>query len=285
MLNKIKDIATNTGSSLAALLKVALMSKRPSPRGDNRGESLVVMGNGPSLRETIDNHRKLLDQNRLMSVNFAPLTQEFFSLKPGFHVLADGLFFEKTMKGNVEEMWDALKRVEWGMVLYVPAKYRNSVLKKELPENVKVKYFNMTPASGWGWLTNLLYRSGLAMPRPRNVLVPAIMNGIREGFERIILVGADHSWSKTLWVTDNNIVVSVQPHFYKDNEKERERVESLYKGIRLYQIYESFAIAFRSYFALSDYAQRRGVEIINATPGSFIDAFRRSQPEKLIRCD
>ena len=122
-----------------------------------------------------------------------------------------------------------------------------------------------------------LYGRGLAMPRPRNVLVPSLMTAIREGYSRILLTGADHSWSKTLWVTDNNRVVSVQPHFYRDNEKERDRVESLYKDIHLHQIYESFSIAFRSYFAVKDYADSCGVEILNATPGSFIDAFPRTQ--------
>ena len=90
-----------------------------------------------------------------------------------------------------------------------------------------------------------------------------------------------HSWSKSLWVTDNNRVVTVQPHFYEDNEKERERVESLYKDIRIHQIYESFSIAFRSYFAVKDFADSEGVEILNATPGSFIDAFPRTRLELL----
>ncbi len=285
MIEKIKNIFSASGASIASLLKVILMSKRPSASVKREGDTLVVMGNGPSLRDAVDNHRALLEQNRLMSVNFAPLTPEFFSLQPDFHILADGIFFEKDKKGNVEEMWDALKRVDWDLVLYLPAQRRGAPELKDLPECVKVKYFNLTPAEGWGWLMKMLYSSGLAMPRPRNVLIPSIMTGIREGFGRIILVGADHSWSKTLWVTDNNRVVSVQPHFYKDNEKERERVESLYKDIRLHQIYQSFAIAFRSYFAVKDYADNRGVEIINATPGSFIDAFPRALPETLTRAD
>lgn len=34
-------------------------------------------------------------------------------------------------------------------------------------------------------------------------------------------------------------------------------------------------IAFRSYWHIADYARSRGIEIINATPGSMIDAFPR----------
>ena len=67
------------------------------------------------------------------------------------------------------------------------------------------------------------------MPRPRNVLVPSLMTAIREGYSRIVLTGRMPSWSKSLWVTDNNRVVTVQPHFYEDNEKERDRVEACIK--------------------------------------------------------
>lgn len=262
--------------SMASLLKVALMSRKPSAASSKEGATIIIMGNGPSLRDAIDNHGDALAANDLLSVNFAPLTQDFFNLKPDIHLLADGLFFQTEKQGNVEEMWSALRRVGWDMILYVPAQQRKSRDLKTLPKNIEVRYFNLTPASGWKWLMRLLYGAGLAMPRPRNVLVPSLMTAIREGYSRILLTGADHSWSKTLWVTDNNRVVSVQPHFYRDNEKERDRVESLYKDIHLHQIYESFAIAFRSYFAVREYADSRGVEILNATPGSFIDAFPRT---------
>lgn len=276
-VDKIKRALGVFADSAASVLKVVLMSGKPSVASSEKKGTLIVMGNGPSLRDAIDNHRDALESHDLLSVNFAPLTQDFFSLKPKMHLLADGLFFQTEKQGNVEEMWSALRRVDWNMTLYVPVKQRKSKDLMDLPESVEVKYFNLTPASGWKWLMKFLYGRGLAMPRPRNVLVPSLMTAIREGYSSILLTGADHSWSKTLWVTDNNRVVSVQPHFYRDNEKERDRVESLYKDIHLHQIYESFSIAFRSYFAVKDYADSRGVEILNATPGSFIDAFPRTQ--------
>jgi len=276
-VDKIKRALGVFADSAASVLKVVLMSGKPSSASSEKKGTLIVMGNGPSLRDAIDNHRDVLLDHDLLSVNFAPLTQDFFSLKPKMHLLADGLFFQTEKQGNVEEMWSALRRVDWNMTLYVPVKQRKSKDLMDLPESVEVKYFNLTPASGWKWLMKFLYGRGLAMPRPRNVLVPSLMTAIREGYSSILLTGADHSWSKTLWVTDNNRVVTVQPHFYRDNEKERDRVESLYKDIHLHQIYESFSIAFRSYFAVKDYADSRGVEILNATPGSFIDAFPRTQ--------
>lgn len=273
-MKKIQTWATATAQSLASLVKIPLMSRIPSGKGDARGR-VIIMGNGPSLRDAIDNHRDALEAAPLVSVNFAPLTPEFFQLKPEIHILADNLFFAREKQGNIDRMWTELAKADWPMTLFIPAKFKNSPDLKKLPGNIRKKFFNLTPVQGYKWFSNLLYDYGLGMPRPRNVLIPAIMCAIREGYEEVILVGADHSWSKTLWVNDDNLVVTVQPHFYQDNEKERKRVEDLYRNIRLHQIYESFAVAFRSYFAVRDYANARGVRILNATPGSFIDAFPR----------
>ena len=115
------------------------------------------------------------------------------------------------------------------------------------------------------------------MPRPRNVLIASIMVALREGYRDIAVVGADHTWSRDLWVDDRNRVISVQKHFYKDNEKEFERVAQEYAGYHLHDILNSLTIAFRSYHQIADYADKIGARIVNCTPGSFIDAFPRGE--------
>ncbi len=115
------------------------------------------------------------------------------------------------------------------------------------------------------------------MPRPRNVLIPAIMVGMAMGYKEIFIIGADHTWTRTLEVDDDNNVVSVQPHFYKDNEEEKQRVTSVYRNVRLHDMLLSMHLAFKSYHTIARYARERGVRIVNATPGSFIDAFQRER--------
>ena len=114
------------------------------------------------------------------------------------------------------------------------------------------------------------------MPRPRNVLIPSIMAAIAMGFKEIYLTGADHSWMKTISVNDNNQVVSIQPHFYKDNDKELARVRTDYLHRPLHTILDSFRIAFASYHTIARFAATRGIRIVNSTPGSYIDAFPRA---------
>ena len=80
---------------------------------------------------------------------------------------------------------------------------------------------------------------------------------------------------RTIAVDDDNNVISVQPHFYKDDAAEQKRVDTTYRGYRLHDIVHSFYVAFRSYHLLEAWARRRHINIFNITPGSYIDAFER----------
>lgn len=280
-LEKIQHGVKQTTDSFASLVKILLMSRRPSPVARDKKDTIIIMGNGPSLRNAIENDMDVLMSYPRMAVNLSALSPEFHTLKPDYYILADIAFFLKNKTGKVPALWDALAGVDWQMMLFLPTTAQKMDEVKRLPANVTVKYYNLTPAEGWKWLMRMIYDSGFAMPRPRNVLIPSIMCSIREGFRRIVLIGADHNWSKTLWVTDRNCVVSVQPHFYKDDDEELKRAEEIFKNVHIHDVYENYAIAFKSYHNLKAYTDCRDIEIINATPGSFIDAFPRSNLRNL----
>lgn len=283
MLQKIQSFLSGTADSLASLTKVLLMS-RPLTRLPKQSpeKPLIILGNGPSLNRTIENHPDFLTGKDLLAVNFFANSPIFSRLRPSLYVLADPhFFFPKGDEAKVRSLWQNIASADWPLTLLVPANYlrRAKELLKEGQTgnncNLLLMTFNLTPVAGFGPLKRALYRTGAGMPRPRNVLIPAIMSTIRMGYREIFIAGADHSWSKTLWVDDANRVVTVQPHFYPDDEKERERVTDAYAGIHLHDIFNSFAVAFRSYFEIADFAGRSGVKIINITPDSFIDAFPR----------
>lgn len=278
-LDKLREEAGNAAGSAASLLKVALMSRRPSAKGGIKDRSIVVMGNGPSLRDTIDNDSEWLHSHDMLAVNFAANTPDYSRLKPRYYVLADGHFFDGTCRDpNVDRLWEALAGTEWRMTLWVPWKYGAQAWRMiGTHPSVEIKVFNLTPLEGNEAICHRLMDAGLGMPRPRNVLIPSIMIAMWEGYRTIYLAGADHTWTRTLSVDDENFVVSVQPHFYKDNDDEHRRVRSTYAGLHLHDVLGSMTVAFRSYWQIASYAKKRGVSIINATPGSMIDAFPRRQ--------
>lgn len=266
-------------SSVKGFVKAALQSRLVKPLrkgGDVAGGSIIILGNGPSLKETLAEYADRLREFPTMAVNFAANAPGFMELKPDYYLLADPHFFKSTEDPNVAKLLHNLNGIDFPMTLFLPASVRNADTAFDNPL-LTLKRFNAVGVEGFAWVERLLFNSRLAMPRPRNVLIPAIMVSLWLGFKEIYLAGADHSWLKTLAVNEKNEVVSVQPHFYKEDAKEKERVISEYRGYRLHQIIYSFYVAFSSYFSIARYAASRGVAIYNSTPGSFIDAFPRRQ--------
>lgn len=266
------------GATLASALKILLKSRKPSgSESVQMGTEIVILGNGPSLADTMDRHSDWLASKELMAVNFAANTYAWEKLRPRWYVLADPHFWSKKQNENLKLLWENLKITAWPVILYVPCNKLKATRKKLRESHVKVKGFNMTPVEGFSWFRHAVWRRGLGMPRPRNVLIPAIMLALREGFTTVMLAGADHSWTRTLSVDDQNRVVTIQPHFYEDNREEHERVASVYSNVHLHDMLESLTIAFRSYHKIAAYARKLGADVLNITPGSFIDAFPRRQ--------
>lgn len=271
--------SSRLSATLKGLGKMMLLSRPASLRKDraNKGRTLVVMGNGPSLRTVIDEHADFLAQNDTLAVNFAANAPEFRQLKPKYYVMADPFFFgDDYSHDNLRMLHSSLAAVDWPMTLIVPVKFAGRIPAQVLGNShITVRTMNDVGVEGFGWFRRLAYGSRLAMPRPRNVLIASIMAGIWLGYGKLVIVGADHSWMQTIRVDDRNRVVSVQPHFYNDSKAEQKRVDTAYAGYRLHQIVYSFYVAFSSYHLIADFARHRGVEIVNATPDSYIDAFER----------
>lgn len=277
-VSKITSLATGAVSSAMSVVRMMALS-RPCGRvaaPEAPSLPLVVLGNGPSLSDTVATCGAQLAAFPLMAVNFAATAPEFFSLRPAYYVLADPHFFALPPSPNVGRLAEALARIDWPVTLFVPARERAGALRLTGGNpSVRVATFNPVAVEGFGPLENAAFDAGLGMPRPRNVLIPALMIALRLGFKTIYVAGADHSWMKTLEVSDDNTVVSVQPHFYREASDEKERITSVYKEIRLHEVIYSFYVAFRSYHTIARYARHCGAEIVNVTPGSYIDAFRR----------
>lgn len=280
--DRISGFLSSTGATLKSIVKIILSGHHHTvtlSQSARDGNSIIILGNGPSLRSLIDENITRLSEATTMCVNFAANAPEFSIIRPDFYILADPHFFDAVDSDpNVQQLFKNINSlVDWKMTLFIPTGVKSASLPVT-NENVKIERFNFIGIKGYEWFENIAFNSGLGLPRPRNVLVPAIMVAILAGFSTIYIAGADHSWLKTLSVTDENLLVTVQPHFYKDNNEEAQRVASVYKDVRLHDMLLSMHIAFKAYHRLERYATSRHIDIFNATPGSFIDAFRRKKP-------
>lgn len=270
----ISSSLTKLGQTAKTLVKLLLSARSVCFDKTMKNTSLYILGNGPSLRDNLNRDFQLLQQADTLAVNFAANSPEFTSLRPKYYVLADPHFFVNASDANVSKLIASLRNVDWKMTLYVPA---TAKVPQQLAQStfLTIKRFNFVAAEGFEWFENWTFAHNLGMPRPRNVLIPSIMIGMWMNYKQIYLLGADHSWSKTLSVDNENHVVTIQPHFYKEEKQELKRINITYQNIPLHAVFESFSIAFRAYHRLQRYAIKKNINIINATPESFIDAFPR----------
>lgn len=279
MASNSDSFLTKLAQSTKSIVKIALSSHHCRITAADAPDNIIILGNGPSLADTIRDFSAQLAATPTLAVNFAANTPEFRQLRPRYYMLADPHFFASGNE-NVDRLIANINAVDWDMTLFLPfvAKGASSKINSE---KVKIEYYNAIGVEGFQWLENAAFKSGRGMPRPRNVLIPSIMIALKMGYKNVWVAGADHSWTKTLSVNDRNEVVSIQPHFYKEDEKEERRIRTDYLRYPLHQILYSFYVAFRSYFTIQRYAESRGVKIFNVTPESFIDAFPRATLSEL----
>lgn len=281
LADKISDILSLTGQSIKSIVKLVLQSRRPSITKEERHCRLIILGNGPSLATNIANDMDTLCASDTLAVNFAGNTAEFSRLRPRYYLLMDPHFFAKPSSDpNVSLLFKHFNEdVDWDITLFIPTDRNPSTLGLN-NRHIRIERFNPVGVEGFEILQNWAFDKALGLPRPRNVLIPAIMTGIWLGYKKIYILGADHGWLHTLYVNNDNAVVSVQPHFYEDSKEEHHRVTTMFRDIKLHELLWAFHLAFKGYHTILRYATLRGIEIYNSTPGSFIDAFPRHSINK-----
>ena len=64
----IADFASRTGDSLKSIAKIVLQTHRATLKPVDNADSIIVMGNGPSLADTIARHSDLLTKHPTLSL-------------------------------------------------------------------------------------------------------------------------------------------------------------------------------------------------------------------------
>jgi hypothetical protein len=219
-------------------------------------------------------------------VNHFAESEYYKQIKPNFYVLnAPEMWMEDVESFHREKGQKLFKSIadntSWSLQLFIPAQAKKvRGWQKVLSENkfITINYFNTTPLEGFEKFIFKMMENGWGMPRPHNVLIPSIILSMRMGFKKIYLAGADHSWLKEIFVSEDNEVFLTQKHFYDEKKAEARTMDKLGKGSRkLHEVLEKFTYAFSCYFLLNRYAKKKQISIINLTEGSFIDAFDRAK--------
>jgi hypothetical protein len=261
---------------------------------ESQTKPLLILGNGPSLNDTLNNNpAAVLQEFDLMAVNAAACSEQFSALQPKLYILNAVTYFQNNSELSPfyiqakKDLFKALKeKTRWNMTLLVPFRAKKSIDFQMLltsNPNLYVSYFNQTPVEGLSFWSHSWYNLGLGMPRPHNVLIPGIMVGIRLGYKTIGIVGADHSWLVDLTVNNENEALLRHVHYYDTDGTQPMKVEDrIVRPRKLHEIIHKFYLSFKGYWQIKAYAKVKHVSIINASSVSMIDAFDRKTLAQML---
>ena len=278
----------NTVWSYIRVVRFSKKSKMLFPQTKN--EEIILLGNGPSFKETLLEHMEYLKSHDTFAVNHFCKQEDYKEIEPTNYIILDSKIFlkdvEESFRVAKKELFNALiDNTTWDMNLFIPAvtdiKDEFEQLMKE-NSHIKVHYFNFTTLEGFPSLIYPLYDKGLGMPFAGNVMVSAIMLSMQMGYKKIKLVGADHSFHLVTTVNDDNHLCARESHFYKEKIVDAPLYSDVKKEKQLlvHEYFKHTYMQFQSYHQLQAYSQYKDVEVINASVLSYIDAFKR---EKLNR--
>ena len=248
--------------------------------------SLIVLGNGPSLKEYLNSHVDEMISKDIICCNEFAHSEYYAVLKPKYYVLVDPAYWRNSPDKSINEtiaytVHQISARTSWPMTIFIKSAGRRHNHFKQIPEinqNVRIVYIYTNTIDGPSFLKHYFYKKNLAMPSLYNVLGYSIFLGINMGYKKIMLLGADHSWHKGLVIKEDNILYLRDAHFFDKNEAaEKPFFVDSFKSrtFKLHEILSALSRTFEGYHSLRDYARHMKVHVLNLTIDSSIDAFER----------
>ncbi len=295
MLETIFNTASRQASlfidTVLSLLKVLIKSRFSVEIPAPQRPTCSILGNGPSLRQSLDNDLAFIRETETICVNNFASSPEYAQLQPMNYALLDPAFFlyneQNDSRKDVEKTIRCLINLTvWPLNLFVPQSARGSYLVNQLTgkqagswhPQVRVIYFNYTVVRGYTWFRHFIFRKGWGMPQSQNILAASLYLAITRRFKTVYLFGADHSWHEEIRISDTNEMLMKQEHFYdKPGAVAYIPVYDVVKKetSRMSAQFASLSKAFYSYEVLRDYAASLNVQVLNASAKSYVDAFKR----------
>lgn len=230
---------------------------------------VLVMGNGPSLND-IDLPAVAAAGIELACVNFFPTRNDaFWSLRPSYLTLIDPAFFTHTPE--VDQLWDALKKVTWPMRVLIPQGNQPPIQNDQLHFELLSDF--ILPGDALPGLRDRLYRRNLATAGFRNVTIGTGGYFISRRVPHLYYAGIDMSEFKQLFVDEENRIYVDTIHSYGTNR----RYQTSVAPGQFYRVLDMYQTMFAQFYQLAQYALRQGVPVTNLSVNSYVDVFEKSR--------
>lgn len=222
-------------------------------------DTLYICGLGPSLADVDLDKLGEMDIDTLV-VNYFIKMSETTNLQPTYYLMGDEGFVRPKHRPALDLavklypkakfIWkSSFPRLDSSLKEYPCDKYYMAMYKGFYNSAKNIDITKITPAFG-------------------NVVCIAIAFGISLGYKKIVLLGADF----------NSFAFPNEVHCYDGGKATK-------KARRLALAQELFSYSFDAavHENLAAYAKEKGIEIINATRGSLIDAYKRVDIPELYK--
>ncbi|WII71832.1 DUF115 domain-containing protein [Bdellovibrio sp. 22V] len=226
-----------------------IVQRNESYKNKHEGQSCIIFGNGPSLKSFDVSGTK---GHFTFVVNYFFKSNAFPTLQPDYYALIDELFYE----GEIAATKEAIKKYPQCTFLFKSKCLKSDFLRSfAMTSSKAIVTFNQKALVD----SSVHYDMTKNFTASINVINHCIQCAIYMGFKRIYLVGCDF----------NSFTSNKMQHFYENKNDE--------KALSLGDELKFYAEVCYHHYALNKLARGIGIEIINATPNSLLDAYPKGR--------
>jgi hypothetical protein len=237
----------------------------------------LILANGPSLNYTLTEIENKTFKGNIYCVNQFSSSEVFGIIKPQYYVLLDPAFADKNHYAANKAIENLISKTNWEMSLLLPSSFKkhdNFLKRISLNENIKIKYFNYSIFRGFEIIKFWFFKKNLGMPQSQNVLLAATYCALIQGYKRIYIAGADHSWHEGYKLNKNGELNYIDSHFYGEKKFDLDYFVNKNESF-LAQQFNSLHKVFKGYEIINKFALSLNASIINVSEKSYIDVFEK----------
>lgn len=233
------------------------VKKNAEYKDKHSGQQCFVLGTGPSLNMLTEEQISLLQREVVFGTNSLYKASVVSRLTPTYYSLLDNLYWEQ---------WSHTYKDIVGQYKQKPPIFITDLRAKSLAEqsNPNEKhiyvYSKKYPVDR---MSDELHKNIYAA---MNVVSYSILAASYMGFKKIFLLGCDY----------NAFCTNGRGHAYNDKSELSQSQYNLAFYLRFYWITTEF------HYLIEQLTRNKGIEVINLTPGSLLDAYRKDSIDKAL---
>jgi len=192
--------------------------------------------------------------------------------------LMDPAYFEFSVdafKDNFKKLISVLEQVRWNLTIICP-------LGKKLPiQNGSIGYRwineRVLSENVFPRIKHWAYDRNYANTGAQNVVLGALYFFVASNYKKIYVAGVDFSDFKNLYVDEDNRIYVDSTHSYGSDRYYFDEMPEY--GVKSFQqILRAYQKMFEQSEEVRQYADYKGIEVVNLSVLSYIDAFPKEKP-------